>query len=86
MNCSSSSSKNLEHTKYLRTRRKNEMQQENPGRLLCDTSFHLIILTREKLCFTQLSTRIYKNKILAVSDCFHMFTQSLSSLHSIITL
>ena len=32
---------------------------------------------RKKLCFTQLSTRIYCNKSLATSDLFSMFTQSI---------
>ena len=35
------------------------------------------MLLTEKNCFTKFSTRIYCNRTLAVSDLFHMFTQSI---------
>ena len=38
----------------------------------------LTILTG-KNCFVQFSTRIYLNRILAASDLFHIFTQSIKS-------
>ena len=37
---------------------------------------------REKLCYTQFSTRIYWNKSLAASELFHMFTQSVKTYTS----
>ena len=41
---------------------------------------------REKLCFTQFSTRIYWNRGLAVSDLFRVFTQSVKfyAVHSVV--
>ena len=38
-------------------------------------SVSLFITDREKLCFSQFSSRIYLNTKLAAFDLFHMFTQ-----------
>ena len=45
------------------------------------SSSELTILTREKLCFTQFSTRIAASLLLTFFKCFH---NQLSSTHSIV--
>ena len=39
---------------------------------------HLTILTEKNVCFTEFSTKIHWNTMLAASDVFHIFTQSIN--------
>ena len=40
-------------------------------------AYKLTTLTWKNLCFTEFSTKIHWNTVLAASDVFHMFTQSI---------